>query len=369
MFEGAAVLQVSEVSEGAVMPAGADPMIIRWGVSCGVRNKFVEGERTGFSEIPFGKFFPITQFSTPEEIHTVDESLPREQRVTKTALSVQLYLSEMLGGTTHRGDPDPNKADWGIRFGFHGETDHAKMAVISATLLPSLPEIRNLATTYGLPNPIGAQCGGQEEIDFEERTDCLTCWLSWVNSSVCDQYLIQTSESGRQVEVLDIMSGTRTLKVVTPTLDELGAARLLVTESLRQGVTASQNLWLTIATEIKEGERKRADTYQNNIRKDVHGTAPADQQLAQVREYARVVGGNSGGGDNSGTLERIVGVLDRIDQRLTAVETPQPKVPVEATAPAVVTPPIEPTLPPTATEVALAPAAARMEEKKNGGKK
>lgn len=285
----APALEIETAELPQVQSMGKDPMETRWGINCAVRDKFIEGSKTGFAILPFAKWFKIAHFTTPEEIHSTDDdpNFAREKLVTKTALSAERYLDAILGGKTLYGQRDPQKDDWGIRFSFHGEEDLAKMEVISATLLPSLPEIRQLAKSYGVPSPIGDRCDGEDTADFGERQSCPTCWQNWITSECCSRFMRDVASNGRNVTVTDIISRKQTSKTITPTTEELEDSRLLMIESLQRGILANQKIWTLIANELESKERRGIDTYQNNIRKDVHAAKPQDAQLRNIQEFAR----------------------------------------------------------------------------------
>lgn len=288
------LLQIETAEAPQVQSTDQDPMETRWGFNGAVRDKYIEGAKAGFGELPFAKWFKIAHFTTPEEIHSTDDdpNFAREKMVTKTALSAERYLDAMLGGKTLFGQQDPQKTDWGIRFAFHGEEDLAKMEVISATLLPSLPQIRQIAENYGIPSPIGGRCDGEDPSDFGERQSCPTCWRNWIESAACSKFMLEVATNGRQVEVTDIISRTSYKKTIQPTMAELETSRDLMLESLQRGNLANQAIWTTIANELDSKERRGIDAYQNNIRKDVHAAKPQDAQLRNIQEYARAVSSN-----------------------------------------------------------------------------
>lgn len=299
-------LQVEVADIPKIAADGRDPMQTRWGIQCVVRDKFIDGAKAGFGEMPFARWFKVAHFTSPEEIHSTDDdpNFARERQVTKTAESVERYLNEMLGGRTPFGEVDPHKTDWGIRFGFHGEEDRPKMEVISATLLPTLPEIRGLAARYQIPCPIEAACPGEDSVGFGERQSCPMCWRLWLDSACCDAFMEEVATHGRQVQVRDVGTGEIQSRVIAPTINEMESGRVLILESLRFGVAAAQATWTDVATELEKGERRGIDVYQNNIRKDLHAAKPQDAQMNQLREYAKVASANSGGG-NTDLLEML----------------------------------------------------------------
>src|SRR5207253_648158 len=151
-------------------------------------------------KLPYARFFAITKFSYPVEVHSTDETTERERREVNSAQFSQLYLEEMLAGKTAFGQPQANKQDLGLRIGFVDETDAGKMAVLSRTLLPTLSQIRQLAVDLNIPCPIDLECPGDDEFDFETRESCPTCWRYWTESALCDAYLEQVATEGMQVE-------------------------------------------------------------------------------------------------------------------------------------------------------------------------
>ncbi len=294
--------------EPVMARSGNDPMAQRWAINF-VRDKFIDSDKAGISILPFGRFFAVKRFQIPEAIHTVDDNpnLPAEELKTKTAQMVELYLGEMLAGRTLGGDIDPHKDDWGARFGFYGEEDIAKMEVISTTLLPALTTFQH-------------KCIAQDSFDFTDRETCAVCWLDYVNSPECADVILEMSQTGCDVEITNTVTRTKEIRLVRPTVAEFETGRELVRDSLRHFIASAQKTWGQVAKELEEGTRRGIDAYQNNLRKDVHADKPTDANLRQVREYAKAVG--SGGGQNGEVMERVVGVLDRIDQRLTRLEAP-----------------------------------------------
>lgn len=291
-------------TQKAPLTSGQDPMAIRWGINLAVRNKYIDADKVGFHQLPFAKFFPVMMFEIPETIHTVDDNpnLPMEKMTIKTAQSAQLYLEEMLAGKTWQGERDETKPDQGLRFGFFGDEDTAKMEVVSTTLLPTLPRIREIAQSLQMPCPIAHKCPSEDVTDFADRETCPTCWNEWLASDVCKAYIQHIATEGRDVAVTDIATNQTEIRRVIPALSELLTAHSLVTESLKRGLKMMQSTWAEISKEMEEGNRKGVDDHQNNIRKDVHADKPAEAQLRQVREYAKAVGT---GTDNSVWLEAL----------------------------------------------------------------
>jgi hypothetical protein len=320
----ATALKVETIDQNTPLPTGQDPMEIRWYINPIVRDKLIDNIQAGFSWLEFGKFSQAKYFDIPEELHTIDDNpnLPREHMVRKSAESVQMYLESVAGGKTFNGHPDPQKTNWGIQFAFYGEKDVAKMAVLDSVLLPNLSDARRHAAALGLTSPIGAKCPSEDPL--EDRETCPTCWLKWVESDACQARMAEIAAQGVPVEVYDRGTNETTTRVVAPSMAELESGRQVVLAALQTGLKAARETWNTVAVEVREKSRKAPDRYQDNIRKDVHADRPAEDQLNQIRELARVQ--NTGSGDNSAVMERVVGVLDRIDQRLSKLEgNPEPQ--------------------------------------------
>lgn len=354
-----AAIQVSLPKTEIASQSGHDPMEIRWGIQCGVRDKNIESWRAGFTDLVFGQFFPIKRFPTVQEIHSTDDNpnFPRSQMVTETADSVELYLSEMLAAVDGAGNPAPSKPHFGIQFGFRGESDIAKMAVISATLLPELDAIRRLATTSGIANPIGDRCDGQDPEDFTARTSCPTCWVKWIDSPLCDAHIKSVIEFGMDCDEYDPNTRESVVRNIRPTVDEFAQARQMVRQSLLTGLSTLQGIWATLVDELEKGERRGMDPYQQRIRKDVHGTKPQDKQIAMMREFGRASAGNTADNGSNDVLAALAASAIRTEQILGAIlgarSTGNFNIPADAPAPATVAAEV-PVV--TTTEAAKAPA-------------
>lgn len=302
-------------------PTGQDPMEIRWAVQCGVRHKPLEGWRAGTVQPEFGAFFPVRRFQTVQEIHSTDDNpnFPREQIVVKSADSVEQYLNECLGGRDGSGNRDSTIPNFGIKFGFRGEQDVAKIAVISATLLPSLSTIRSIAKSLNIPSPVPATCPSEDGLDFDGRESCPTCWLDWVQSDVCRAHMKHVASAGMDVEEFDAASDKIEHRLVKPDMAELEHGLDLVTAALKEGVAANRTIWQTLLSEIEKEERRGLDQYQHNIRKDVHGTKPADKQLELMREYGAAAKQGAASGNNDELLQRMVESNLRMEQLIGAL--------------------------------------------------
>lgn len=285
---------------------GRDPMETRWAIQCGVRDKNVDSWRSGLSGVPFGEFFAVSRFRTPKEIHSTDDNpnFPRSHIVVEPAQEAEVYLKEMLGGTDGAGNPNPNKINFGLQVGFRGDEDFAKMAVISATLLPTLQAIRAFAASSGVANPIGEQCDGQELGDAEERSTCPTCWAKWIDSELCDAHIAAVTKNGMNCVESDPLTGEARERLVRPPTSDFDTARALARTALLTGLQTNRQLWATLLEEQEKGERRGIDRYQHSIRRDVHGVKPEDKQVAMVREFGRA--SQSQGSSNSSAMEDIL---------------------------------------------------------------
>jgi len=319
-MQGAAVRVEKPVADRP-QPMGQDPMEIRWAVQCGVRHKPLEGWRAGAVQPEFGVFFPVRRFQTVQEIHSTDDNpnFPREQIVVKSADSVEQYLNECLGGRDGSGNIDATLQNFGVKFGFRGENDVAKVAVISATILPSLSSIRKIAEALKTPSPIATKCPSEDSLDFEGRDSCPTCWLDWIQSDACRQHMARVAATGMDVEEFDPVTNEVESRRVTPTMAELEQGRSLAEASLKDGLAANRNIWQTLLSELEKGERRGLDQYQHNIRKDVHGTKPSDKQLELMREYGAAAQQPASASKNDELMQMIVESNLRMEQLMGAV--------------------------------------------------
>lgn len=344
---------------------GKDPMVVRWGFNGVVRDKYLEGNRAGFSGLPFGSFFPLARFTTPEEVHSTDETMERERLVTKTAESVEKYLGEVVGGRDARGNPVDNVLNFGFMSGFYGELDVSKMAVLSVTLLPTLPQIRAIAARLKMPSPISAKCEGTDARDAgRERTGCPTCWLKWIQSPVVDAYIAETMASGRQVEEFDPATGENQTRTVAPSVEDFAAAKEIVTISLGTGLAAQHSIWAEIVTDIEDKTIKGATAYQDGIRKDLHEAKPQDKDMNRIREFAEASkGGNAPAADNSEILMMLAKSQAQTNEMLAAIlsqgkQVGGMKLAATSEIPTIIAPEAAETV-----ESNLAPAAQKMKAK------
>jgi hypothetical protein len=227
--------------------------------------------------------------------------------------------------------------------------------------LPPLPRIRSIAQELGVPSPISQVCEGQDSMDAgKPRQNCPTCWFKWLQSPVVDAYIAHIAAVGRSVDEVDPVTGETEQRIVAPTVQELNVAKDLVLNSIGIGLSAQQTLWNEIATDVEKREIKGVRPYQHGIRKDLHEARPEDKELSRIRTFAEANNERQSApaADNSLVMERVVSVLDRIDQRLTKLEAPKTVNIAEGSeTPAFVEP-----------ESNLAPAAQKMEAKKKENK-
>lgn len=341
---------------------GNDPMVVRWGFNGVVRDKYLEGNRAGFSGLPYGSFFPLARFTTPEEVHSTDETMERERLVTKTAESVERYLGEVIGGRDAFGNRLDNVPNFGFEAGFYGELDVAKMAVISATLLPTLPQIRAIAQRLHVESPISAKCEGEDAMDAgKTRETCPTCWTKWLNSPALDAYIAETSTVGREVDEFDPTTQKSQTRIVAPTTEEFAIAREIVKNSIGTGLNALANIWAELATDLEEGGSKGITVYQHGIRKDLHESKPQDRRMNEIREFAGAIGNKGGNAqvvDNSEILMMLAKSQAQTNELLAKIAAGQ-QTGMKLAATSEI-----PTIVPTeaAPEGDLAPGAAKLKK-------
>lgn len=301
---------------------GDDPNEIRWGFQAIIRNKGLQFHECGKSSLKFAEFDPIQSFAVPEEIHTMDENMPREQRVQHTALEAQYALTAQFAGTDHRGNRDAQKPDMGFRVGFLGEKDPAKMKVLSERLLPSLPRIHEIAAMYEMPSPIEAVCPGQDDIG-ETRLSCATCWQQWIVSDLAQRYILDAAVADHQVYYEDAPDDIVTVRISQA---EAQKALDMAIDSLQTSVPYLQNQWRTIVAEFEKGIRKDLDenNFQHSIRKDLHQAKPEDRQIRMLQAATQSA---QSAGNNDALLGTALKILDRMDKRLSAIETSPTPVP------------------------------------------
>lgn len=282
--------------------------------------------------VPFGKFFEVSRFLTFREIHSVDDSptFPRGEMFTETAHNAEMYLKEMLGGADGTGNPMAGKVNYGIQFGFRGETDLAKMEVISATLLPPLSSIAGIAKQFDMADPVGV-CQSKEQ-SFDVRDECPTCWRTWLDSPLCAAYIAYVVESGMECAEYDPRTAETEIRTVRPSANDMSSALAMAKMSLDVALSANRSIWTTLVNELEKGERHGMDIYQEQVRKDVHGTKPADKQIALMREFGNA--SKDGDGTNA-VLQKLVEsqvemqkfMMQVLGNRSTGNTAPAPVVP------------------------------------------
>lgn len=97
-------------------------------------------------------------------------------------------------------------------------------------------------------------------------------------------FMREVAENGRQVEVTDVVSRESRKQTIRPTFDELEASRTLTADSLRFEIMASQKVWVNIATELENKERRGIDVYQKALRQDIHALKPREAGLNTTQE-------------------------------------------------------------------------------------
>lgn len=349
-----------------------DSYEVRWGFQISQRDKPLNARECGLSKAPFAKFFPIKSFETPQENHTVDEYKPRENVIIMPAGRVEASLMASLGGQGAQ-----SQADWGLVTAFINETDAAKMAVISETLLPSLSRIREICDELNT-QVISEVCEGSDDLDFGQRESCVSCYWKWLNSPVLAQHMENMAITGINVVERDTTTGEITERLVRPSIADLRMARDIALESGRRGVTQLEAIWRDIAGEYEkaDGIRKDISEFEHGYRKDLHQSRPQDRQFALAREIARSTPAGTDGAMLNRLAEATIGLAEGQKQtnvllnKLVAEkesgvnladtsEVPVSKAPLSTlTEPDAIN-----------SDADLAPGAKAMEAKKNKGDK
>lgn len=329
-----------------------DPMIIRWGLNVSVRDKAVEGIRCGFGVLPYGKWFPITKYPTPEEFHTIDEYQPKENIVMKTALDAQRYLEEMLAAKDAHGFESNQYPDWGFRVGFYDERDGAKMQAITETLLPTVSQMREFSEALEMKSPV-SKCAGQDAFEPKgDREQCPSCWQKWILSDVCTKQIERAVNSGVNVPVRDSATQEITMVNVRPSAAEFAEARAITTTAIGTGISALSEVWANVVSELERGDRKIITDYVHGIRKDLHEAKPQDKTVALMRDMA-----SANAPANNDALLASMAETQKMTLQLLAQMAGNK---VEAAT----TPPTE--TQPTLTEDELSPVAQKMNNQKKG---
>lgn len=318
-MEAAAAVRVEKQSLVTQKAPGTDPLEARWAVQCGIRHKVIQAWRAGISQAPFGEFFPVRSFNTNEEFHTVDDNpnLPRETRVTITADAVQEYLYECIGGRDSSGQPRSGAADFGINFGFRGETDSSKMQALSAVILPKLARIREIAQEYNVENPIGDVCPSTDAILGVNRDECPSCWAKWIDSDAFRAYTKAVLARGINVEEYDPKTRTSELRLITFSPNDVSNATHMATAALSTALATLRREWGILLAELDgKDSRKGLDVAQHRMREDLHAPKPADKQVEMIRQMTEA---NRGGGDNSELMRMLIESQNQTRDLLAAV--------------------------------------------------
>lgn len=303
---------------------------IRWGFNPVQREKILNARECGIARVPFARWFPIVSFPAPQEIHSIDWTMPKEGTATIPASQAELILLESLGGKGVQ-----ESVNWGLQTGFMGVRDAAQMAVINEVLTPQLSKIRLICAQHDLPLPISEVCEGTDELDFGGREECPTCWFKWLRSASCEAYLQIAAKTDVIVQERIPTTGEIIQRNVRPSLESLIEARRLVLEGFRLGINTLQKLWTDITTEYdrEDSGRKTILDFEQNYRKDLHQNRPQDRQIALVQQVAKAASGNAGG--NDALLERLAEsqiqtsrILAEIAQRLPAADITQVSAPI-----------------------------------------
>lgn len=283
---------IVDAPEAQTMATGINPMEIRWGFNPVQRDKILTARDCGLHKIPFGRFFAIERFNTRREFHTTDELLPRENLTTVSATEAEDFIKDSLGGTNAQ-----VTTNWGLKVGFYGENDRAKMEVMTQTLLPTLSRIVEICEKNTLALPISQVCEGTDEMDFGRRETCVTCWNRWLLSDSCAAYGEMAAANGIVVGERSAATGEVVNRRIFPSIDELDAARNLMIDAYRTGIKTLQSVWREVAVGEEKGERKAANDFENQYRKDLHENKTQDRQITMVEKFAQAssagVGGNN----------------------------------------------------------------------------
>lgn len=294
MAHGAAIAVEPVIGQNFQQPSDVSPQTIRWGIQCVDRDKYMDGYEVGvpLTFLPYANWFPIQTFDRAEEHHTTDNNpnVPRHYLRPRSAQDIQTYLEERYTNKDIFGQVVKDKMDKGMQVGFVGESNAEVMAVVSKTLIPALSKIRELAQEFGMAPPISNVCEGQDDLDYESRESCPTCWAKWINSDLCTRYIQFVAQNG-----LTVTDGEREWNV-TPSLDLLTEAYMLTKKSLAMGVAYINAQWKIVADELSKGTRGALDAggYQDAMRRDAHQSKPEDRQFRVLQDMAKAAqGGNN----------------------------------------------------------------------------
>ncbi len=277
---------VDNYDVNAMSQVDTNPLEVRWGINPVQRNKILDARVTGISIVPFARFFPIRSFKSPRERHSIDWTQPREELEIIPAEEAQRAIEDSLSGKNAQ-----VTTDWGLRVGFVGERDIAKMEVLTQTLLPALSTIRLICEDHGLAHPISDVCEGSDG-EFGERDTCITCWNRWINSTAIIEYAQIVASQGLPVTERDNTTGEHRNRIVRPTIDEMEAGLEMIQIAFRTGISSLQLQWETIVRESEKNERKPPTPFEDTYRRDLHANRPEDRQIALVERMARATAGN-----------------------------------------------------------------------------
>lgn len=296
---------------------------IRWGVQVAQRDKILNPRDCGIARVPYGRIFPIISFSTPREVHSTDDTMPKEQLTVIAASEAERVLRESLAG-----EGVQENSNWGLRTGYIGDGDVALKAVLNEILLPKLSRIRQVCEQLDIPCPIAPVCEASEDLDFEPRESCPTCWQKWLSSTSCELYAGYIADAGMAVVERDTRSGELVNRTVKPSLEEFQAAREMVRQSITTGLRTLHGQWEKIAAEIEKPDKSgRHDIldFEHSYRKDLHQGRPQDRQVALMDRVVTKIGNAPVGVASDGTgrdplLEMMAKSQMQTNQLLARIE-------------------------------------------------
>ncbi len=238
-------------------------------------------------------------------------------------------------------------------------------AVLSAILFPKLSQIRAVCVQLSVPCPIAKDCEATEDLDFEPRESCPTCWSKWIGSQACGAYAEYVEAHGMQTVEFDKQTGEQITRTIKPTIAQFESARAMAKKALVTGIRTLQTQWGTIASEMESEQSKRKDMldFEHSYRKDLHQPRPQDRQVAALdramNRVADVVNPGSVSGGNDDLIRALVNSQIGTNQVINAIrEKLEVLMPESASIP---TPEPGPTI---AQDVivddSLAPGAAEM---------
>lgn len=273
----AIIVEPAESKTPAFDPRDYD---LRWGFNPVNRDKLLNPRDCGIGRVPYGRLFPIVSFSTPREVHSTDDTRPKEELTVIPAAEAVRVLRESLAG-----EGIQDNLNFGLQTGYIGVSDVGLMAVLSAMLLPRLSRIRQICAELDLPCPIAVVCEGTEDLDFEPRESCPSCWHKWIVSPACEAYAEHVMRVGMPVQERHPVSGDVVDRIVRPSYEDFEQARLFVKTGFTIGLRTLQQQWEKIASELDKSEKSgRHDIldFEHGYRKDLHQARPQDRQINLV---------------------------------------------------------------------------------------